>query len=243
MTHMSLLLTVVVAFVMAISPDAIEGAPPRGVVIAVHAVPDGTALVAWTTPAADYITHVRSDGTVLTAELARERLDADALEKLDDIVDECGGYGCGTYRGKLVTAHEHSIWIDGIEHELPQVRRPTSSIPVRLWPLERELPQFVGIDTTKGPIILDLETAGIVWSEDSDDRIVRDGTSVYIVGDDGLRAFDPLTFSARHVADDVDPDQIGGGYVWTYARGEHAITAPVVRAIRPGAPAPVTASR
>ncbi len=232
MAYLSLLPAIAIGFVMALSPGAIQGAPPRGVVIAVHASPDGTALVAWTTPDADYITHVRADGTVISAERASARLDADVFEKRDEVVDECGGFGCGTYRGKRVIVHEHAISIDGVEHELPELRPPSSAIPVRLWPLQRELPQLVGLDTAKGPAVVDLETAGIVWSEESEDRVVRDGAHLYIVGSDGVRAFDPLTFSASRVADAVEPDQIGGGSVWTYAHGEHAIYAPVVRAIR-----------
>lgn len=240
---MSLLLSIAAVCAMALSPGSLDGVPPHGVVIAVHGAPDGTALVAWTTKAADYITHVDRDGTVLSAELASARLDGDVFEKLDDVVDECGGFGCGTYHGKRVVLHERSIWIDGAERELPIVVRASTLEPVRLRPIRGELPQFVGIDTAEGPVVLDLETFAVVWRDGSADLVARDGMQLYLLGDGRVRAFDPLTFTVRLAATNVEPDQIGGGYVWSYDAGKHAIDAPVVHAFAPAPRAAVTAQR
>lgn len=224
------------------SPSAVE-LPPRGRVIGVHANHDGTALVAWNTDGADYITHVRSDGTLISAELAPQRLDVMPFAGLDAAAMTLAA----TYHGKPVRVDDDSISIGGVEHAIPHVFvHPADLVPARLQPLAGELPQFVGLETSDGPIVFDLETAAIVWHGDPDSTalVVRDGTHVYMLGWGELRAFDPLTFQMVPVlAKDAMLDLIGGGYVWTYDHDYHLIDAPVVHAIRPTPSAPVTAQR
>ena len=236
----ALFLVMVVAFVS--SPAAIEQ-PPRGRVLAVHANHDGTALVAWSTDGGDYITRVRSDGTLLSVELSPHRLDAMPFAGLDAnamIV-------APTFKGKPVSVHDDSISIGGVEHALPHVfDHRTDLVPARLQPLSGELSQFVGLETSEGPIVFDLETAAIVWHGDPDSTalVVRDGTHIYLLGWGELRAFDPLTFQMVPViAKYATLEQIGGGYVWTYDHETHRIDEPVVHAIRATASAPVTAQR
>lgn len=224
------------------SPQAIE-VPPHGDITAVHALRDGTALVAWHTDLGDFITHVRSDGTVISGELTPQRLEPRpfaALDAGDDVP-------AATYHGKPVVLHDASISIGGIEHAMPQVfEHSTKLVPARLQPLAGELPQFVGFETAEGPIVFDLETAAIAWhgAAESVDLVVRDGTQVYLLNAGALRAFDPLTFRMVPViAKYANLEQIGGGQVWTYDPADHRIDEPVVHAIRPPASAAVTAQR
>lgn len=236
----TLFLMMAVAFLA--SPDAVH-APPRGDVMAVHALPDGTALVAWSTDVGDYITHVRADGSLLSAELAPQRLDAMPFAALDATPD----VPRATYHGKPVTLHDDSISIGGVEHALPEVfEHALDFVPARLQPLAGELPQFVGFETRAGPIVFDLETAAVVWHGDPDSVavVVRDGTHIYMLNWGELRAFDPLTFKMVPViAQYANLEQIGGGYVWTHETGEHRIDEPVVHAVRAESAAPITAVR
>jgi len=224
------------------SPAAVE-APPHGDVISVHALRDGTALVAWIGDSADYITHVRSDGTLISAELAPQRLDAMPFRALD----ATEAVPAATYRGRPVTLHDDSITIGGVEHALPHVFvHPTDLVPARLQPLAGALPQFVGLETSDGPIVFDLETAAIVWHGDPESTalVVRDGAHIYMLGWGELRAFDPLTFRmVPVVAKDAMLEQIGGGFVWTHDHADHVIDAPAVHAIRMTTSTPVTAER
>ena len=236
----TLFLMMVLAYFAA--PDAVD-APPRGDVMAVHALGDGTALVAWYGDGADYITHVRADGSLLSAELAPHRLDAMPFAA----VDANEQVAPATYHGKPVRLHDTSISIGRIEHALPQVfEHSTVLVPARLQPLAGELPQFVGLETGDGPIVFDLETAAIVWHGDADSvaLVVRDGAHIYLLNAGELRAFDPLTFEmVPVVAKYATLEQIGGGYVWTYDHDGHRIDEPVVHALRSTSSAPVTAWR
>jgi hypothetical protein len=229
--------------VLFLSSAAAVDMPPRGDVLAVHALRDGTALVAWYGDGADYITHVRADGSLLSAELAPHRIDVMPFASLDAAAD----VPAATYHGKPVTMHDDAIAIGGVDLELPHVFvHSTELVPARLQPLAGELPQFVGLETSDGPIVYDLETRAIVWQGDHDSvaLIVRDGVHIYMLGWGELRAFDPLTFKMVPVIDKYATfDQIGGGFVWTYDHDEHAIDAPVVHALRSEPGAPVTASR
>ncbi|MBV8761645.1 MAG: hypothetical protein JO257_30405, partial [Deltaproteobacteria bacterium] len=165
-------------------------APPRGEIVALRALADGTALVAWRGHAADFITHVRRDGTLLSAEISRERVELEPFASLDVLPEECSGHPCGTYHGKRVVELMSSISIGGVEYKLPLTDWPSVVLPGRLRMLQGELPQLIGLDTADGPIVLDLETHAIVWREDSDDRFLRDGSDLYLVSDDRVRVFD-----------------------------------------------------
>jgi len=233
----TLFLVMLVAFMS--SPAAVDF-PPHGDVMSVRALRDGTALVAWRGDA-DYITHVRSDGTVISAELVPRRLEILPFRDLD--ANEA--VPAATYHGKPVVLHDESISIGGVEHALPHVFvHDTDLVPARLQPLAGELPQLVGLETSDGPIVYDLETAAIVWHGDPESVIlvVRDGAHIYTVGWGKISVFDPLLFKMTTIVEsDGSVDHIGGGHVWTYDHHTHRIDEPVVHAI--SSPAMITALR
>jgi hypothetical protein len=240
--YLQLTLSLMMALAFFLAPDAVD-VPPRGSVMSVHALPDGTALVAWRTDTADYVTHVRSDGALISVELAPKRLDVMPFRALD----ATEAVPPATYHGKPVMLHEDALSIGGVEHSLPHVfDHSTQLVPARLQPLAGALPQFVGLETTEGPIVFDLETAAIVWRGDKDSVaiVVRDGTHIFMLDWGKLSEFDPLTFRMMPLpVKYANLEQIGGGHVWIYDHDTHVIDAPVVHALQPEPRAAVTASR
>ncbi len=237
--HVQFTLCLLMLVAFAAAPDSVDAG--RGSIIAVRALPDGTALVGWHGDAADYVTHVRADGTLLGAQLAHERIDAVQFEGDLDLDEPAENRG--SYKGRPVVLRDNEIDIGGTAHPLPGTTM-THLIPARLQPIAGELPQFVGIANEGGPMVLDLDTAAVVWrGEPHLADMLRDGASVYELDGSVVRVFDPMTFSMNVVARDVRTPQIAGGYVWTYERDTAFVDAPIVHAIQPAPGARITALR